>query len=461
MISFYMASVSKYPLLTACQERDVACSIAYNRRNFRRNLLSSDLTIQRAVDVLTQIQSGQLRMDRVLEIPVTNLNGKQNYRRILRIHLVTLRQLVIANRRDFVIAVNRRHTDSKRRAAWQRMVRRRSKASRLIEELPLRIERIMEFHTDLLRARSEMSGCKHRLDNAVTNCEGLRRPLWELSFALGETPRTMERICQRIGGFRRDYEQAKRKLCNGNLRLVVSIAKKFMNRNLNLQDLIQEGNAGLIRAADKFQWNRGVKFATYATWWIRQAMLQALTENTNIVRLPTSVQRRLQQTQKVTRHWVQKNGRYPTVEDVAQAAKMTNDEMAFFLRHGRQPLSLDQDREDQEDVVLGQIMADRHAKTPVDELHIQQLRGRLNEIMETLDLREREVISLRFGLEHGPSLNLRQIGDVFSLSRERIRQIERDALRKLKQPYHLRALSGFLDEDNSTSPIKQAECNPD
>ena len=359
MISSYMASVSEYPLLSRSQERDAALSIARNRRCFRSSLLSSDLTIQRAIDLFTQIQTGQLRMDRVLEIPVSDLDRKQRYRRILAVNLVTLRQLISANRRDFVIAINRRRTDSERRIAWKRMVRRRSKGARLVEELPLRIERLMEFHTELLHARLEINRCKHRLDSTRTNPEFLRRQLWELSFKLCETPRTMGRICRRICKFRRDYEQAKQILCNGNLRLVVSIAKNFMNRSLSLLDLIQEGNAGLMRAADKFQRNRGVKFATYATWWIRQAMLQALTENTNIVRLPTSVHRRLQQTQKVAGNLVQKLGRHPTLDDVSQAAQVTNDEMTCFLQHWRQPLSLDHDRDEQEDGVLGQIMSYR------------------------------------------------------------------------------------------------------
>ena len=214
---------------------------------------------------------------------------------------------------------------------------------------------------------------------------------------------------------------------NGNLRLVVSIAKGFTNRGLSLLDLIQEGNAGLLKAADKFDCDRNLKFSTYATWWIRQSVFQALADHSRTVRLPVYVSRHVLRTQELAQQMFHQLGREPNVDDIVEAAQLSKDDARHFVRYSRQPLSLDREGETCEDGVLGNVVPDEGHVPPLVLLHQRQLKSRLDGILDTLEMRERQVIALRYGLGDDEPLTLREIGDRISVSRERVRQIERDA----------------------------------
>lgn len=447
-ISYYLIKIAEFPLLSNSEERKVTREIATNRAKFRQRLLATDIAIREARELLKRVRDGKLRMDRVLDIPASDLKMKRNLKKILLINLHTLGKLLRSNREDFAIVANSRRPHRQRHQAWRRIIRRRGKAARLIEELPLRIGFIYELFQKVERIYRQTVQQNNNLSNqrllAEHSYQRRRANLYALARQSLETPRTFERSFRKINQYRKEYESAQRQLANGNLRLVVSIAKGFANRGLSLLDLIQDGNAGLLKATDKFDPERAIKFSTYATWWIKQSILQAIIDHSRTIRLPVYASRHVLRTRELAQKLIQDLGREPNLDDIVEAGQLSRDETRHFIRFSKQTLSLDRKSENHTDGDLGNLVPDEEHVPTTIMLH--QLKAQLHGILETLERREREVIALRYGLENSEPLTLREIGDRISVSRERVRQIERTAFRKLKQPKHIHSLKGFLDE---------------
>jgi RNA polymerase primary sigma factor len=240
------------------------------------------------------------------------------------------------------------------------------------------------------------------------------------------------------------YEQVKRQLSSGNLRLVVSIAKKYRNRGLSFLDLIQEGNTGLMRAVDKYEYRRGYKFSTYATWWIRQAITRAIADQARTIRIPVHMIDVLSRLRNVAKKLLQEMGREPTTEETALAAGISLDETRRVLAIGRHPASLDRPIGESEDCSFGEFIEDHGTESPVKTASNGLLRDRIEDLLKTLTYREREIIRLRYGLDDGYSYTLEEVGRIFKVTRERVRQIEAKAVRKLQHPVRSRTLEGFL-----------------
>jgi RNA polymerase primary sigma factor len=458
--------MSEIPLLTRQEEIAAAKRIEAARRRFRRAMLANSYSLAAAVAQFEKVRRGAVRPERVIEVSVSDLARKSRILLRMDPNLRTVQNLLQRNRKDFAVAVDRRQSAASRHEAWRRLVLRCGKAGRLLEELAPRMEGLQPILKQLRQVSQRMEEIRRqrrqveRDPHMHERLAELRRQARQLMRQTLESPATLGRRMARLVGLQREYELARQTLVSGNLRLVVSIARRYRNRGLSFLDLIQEGNTGLIRAVDKFEYLRGFRFSTYATWWIRQAITRAISGTSRTIRIPIHVVEKMGKLQGVVHDLFQQKGYRPTVEEAAAAAGMSPAETKRALNMGRAPLSLDQAVDEQNESYLGEILEDPRKEDPLYWVHRDALRATVWDALEGLDYREREIIRLRFGLVDGYAYTLSDVGRIFSVTRERIRQIELGALRKLQQPGRAERLSSFLEHPSTTPPRPPAGDDP-
>lgn len=449
-IRMYLSQMAELPLLSREEEISLAKKIEVSRKRFRRSVLGCDFALRATVDVLNKVHAGELPFDRTIKVSLTEQLTKEQIQARMPINLPTLQRLMEANRADFELLISKSTSEEDRLKARQDFVRRRRKCLLLVEELSLRTRRVQPLMRQLEEFADRMEEIRRRLREIGNNLAAreeranLRRELRDLIRITQESPRSLRKRCEAFRAQFRDYEQVKRQLSSGNLRLVVSIAKKYRNRGLSFLDLIQEGNTGLMRAVDKYEYRRGFKFSTYATWWIRQAITRAIADQARTIRIPVHMIDVLSKLRNIQKRLLQELRREPTTEEVAERSGLTLDEVRRVLDIGRHPVSLDRPIGDGEDCTFGEFIEDSSCDNPVKNANNDILREKIESLLKTLTYREREIIRLRYGLGDGYTYTLEEVGRIFRVTRERVRQIEAKAVRKLQNPVRSCQLEGFI-----------------
>lgn len=451
-VRMYLTQMGEIPLLTREEEIRLAKKIELTRMAFRQKVLESDYCANLAVDILQQVHDGTLPFDRTMKISTSEHAAKTRISSRIPYNLQTVRTLLKKNEEAWTELQSSRLAAAARRDLQLSIRERRRKISKLLEELSLRTSRIQPLMKKLRGLFRKQSELEKRLiqqkkrptmpEDEIAAIEdeisGIRSLCLEDSAALGQRLTTIQRVFS-------EYEDAKRCLSGGNLRLVVSIAKKYRNRGLSFLDIIQEGNTGLMRAVDKYEYKRGYKFSTYATWWIRQAITRAIADHARTIRIPVHMIETMSRLRNISKELLQDLGREPTIDEIAHRAKMPISECRRVLKISRHPISLDRPVGESEDSYFGDFIEDESIESPVGTAGDGMLKDRVEEVLKTLTYREREIIKLRYGIGDGYTYTLEEVGKIFKVTRERVRQVEAKAIRKLQHPVRARKLEGFLE----------------
>ncbi len=449
-IRLYLSQMCEIPLLTREQEISLAKKIEIHRKLFRRAVLGNDFSMRQTVEILKKVYAGALPFDRTIKVSLTERLTKEQITGRMPHNLKTLDFLMDENRRLFATIVRKSSTDEEKASAKKQYVRNRHKCLVLVEELSLRSRRVQPFMRQLEQFADRMEYLRDRIaqmkedGSHEADIKRFTNELRHLILTTQESPRSLRRRCQLFRKHFREFELVKRELSSGNLRLVVSIAKKYRNRGLSFLDLIQEGNTGLMRAVDKYEYRRGFKFSTYATWWIRQAITRAIADQARTIRIPVHMIDILSKLRNFEKQLTQKLRREPSMDELAAFAEIPVEEVRRVMDIGRHPISLDRPVGEGEDNAFGEFLEDSSSDNPVRTATNGLLRDRIETLLKTLTYREREIIRLRYGLTDGYSYTLEEVGRIFKVTRERVRQIEAKAVAKMQNPVRAQHLEGFL-----------------
>jgi RNA polymerase primary sigma factor len=439
-VRLYLKEIGKVPLLTARQEVEIGRRIEIGQIALRRALAGIPLAVRTLLEVGDRLRREEIPADDVIVLPEGGeLDASEvkpvlsAFGRIRRLDREIERLLVSLRdrRRSATTRTNYLKWIAANREAIQKIVAEMSLKPALIDDVVAKVRR----HGDRIQQRAVES--KRNRSASIT------RELRALQEEVGLPRRDLFALLDQIERSDRIVRQAKRELMEANLRLVVSVAKRYLGSDLSLLDLVQEGNIGLMKAVDRFQYRRGFKFSTYATWWIRQAITRAIADHSRTIRIPVHMVETLNRISRVNRNIINELGREPTPEELAQRTGVPAKKVRLILESSRKPLSLETPIG--EDSELGDFLEDKSAGSPNDSLLSQDLSVQVERALATLSSKEKEILRLRFGIGEESEHTLEEVGKRFSVTRERIRQIEAKALRKLRHPLRGRNLRAFVE----------------
>jgi RNA polymerase primary sigma factor len=460
-VRMYLTQMGEIPLLTRDQEIYLAKTIEITRKRFRKKAMGSGLALRAALKTLEEVERGELAFDRTLKVnpnpkpdddpKIVETLGKNFLAKRLPFNLVTIRRLLAQIREEYRPLLDGRLTRAERSERLEVVQGLRRKLVILVEECHLQVKKVRPYMDSMEEQYREMRAIERKLmvirasKKPVPQVKEFAERLKELELDGLEPAQRLKRRVDQVRLHFAEYEEAKRQLSSGNLRLVVSIAKKYRNRGLSFLDLIQEGNTGLMKAVEKYEYRRGYKFSTYATWWIRQAITRSIADQARTIRIPVHMIETMSKLRNVTKKLVQQKGREPSVEEVAEATGISVDEAKRVMKISKHPISLDRPIGDSDDSYFGDFIEDESAESPMQAAGHEMLKERIDDVLSTLTFREREIVKLRYGIGDGYTYTLEEVGRIFRVTRERVRQIEAKAVRKLRHPVRARQLASFLD----------------